>query len=337
MSNILTHERIKLDSGVLTAAKGILWGQNALQSITIGRHTPKNPQQAIGFLGIVDYTNGTVTSDAQLDTVLVEGCDKAGIDLVNKGCSVYRYAGKQATAGVESFCMTSAGVSFGANAPATANYGWLTSGLATYLDTQGAPDPSDGEESEFCVVMADDGSGVAVKATWQGTAPTAVVNLPILDATGAIVATSDQGLPGGIQTISFSSSINRDQVMDVRAVSPVQWVTTYPLDIRMDMETHILPVVGATPKRHGDVAYDPATFKHALRNLTTIWIEAAALTKHVTGGATTATAGDIYVKAIGTQQVDESEGMSVGRYLAFNFNFICADLLIPAPSLYVAP
>jgi hypothetical protein len=337
MSSILTHERIKLDSGVLTAAKGILWGGNALQSITLGRHTPKNPQQAVGFLGIVDYTSGTITSDAQLDTVLVEGCNKAGADLAQKGASIYRYAGKQATAGAESYCLTSCGVAFGANAPATANYGWITSGLATYLDTQNQPDPSDGEESQFCVVMADDGSGVALKATWEGTAPTAVNNLPILDASGTIVPTSDQGIPGGVQSVSFSSSINRDQILDIRATSPVQWVTTYPLDLRMDMETHVLPVSGATPARPGDALYNPSTFRHAMRSLKTLWVEATGLNKHVTGGATKATSGDIYVKAIGIQQVDESEGLSVGRYLTYNFNFILADLLVPLPSLYVAP
>src|SRR5690348_8108580 len=116
--NILTHDRIKTDSGVLTASKGILWGGNALQSITIGRHSPVNKIQAVGFLGIVDYTSGVITSDAQLDTILTEGCSKA--DTTNLLNSIYKYAGQQTATGSESYCLTSVGVAFPVNSPATA-------------------------------------------------------------------------------------------------------------------------------------------------------------------------------------------------------------------------
>jgi hypothetical protein len=326
MSNILTHDRIKLNSGVLASAKGLLFGGNALQSITIGRHSPVQPQQAVGFLGIVDYTSGVITSDAQLDCVIVEGTTKA--DTATKTNSIYRFAKHQVNTGSESYCLTSSGVTFAANAPATINLGYLTAGLATYLDSQDQPTPGTGEESSFCVVMADDGSGVALVPTWYSTTPLVTNNLPILDASGTLTNASDQGLPAGIQTVSLSAGINRDQIVDVRAVSPVQWVTTYPLDLRADMEVHMLPVLSGV-NRPGDVGYDPTTFKHQMRNLKDLAIQATNLGKHVAGGATAASNNDVYVKAIGFKQTDESEGVSVGRYLTYRFNFIIADLLLP--------
>src|SRR4051812_46081750 len=115
--------------------------------------------------------------------------------------------------------------------------------------------------------MADDGSGIALVPAWYGgVTPLVSTNLPILDANGAIVGTSDQGLPGGIQNVNFSASINRDQVLDVRATSPVQWVTTYPIDLRMDLETHVLAHVNAQVLP-GDAGYNASTFKHEMRNL----------------------------------------------------------------------
>jgi hypothetical protein len=331
MSTILTHERIALTTGVLTASKGILFGGNALQSITIGRHTPKNVVQAIGYLGIVDYTSGTITSTAELDTILVEGCSKA--DAANKTNSIYKYAGLQATVGQESYVMTSFGNTWSAGSPTTANFGWMTSGLATYLDAQATPQPGIGEESAFAVVLGDDGSGIALVPTWNNATPTVTTNLPVLDVNGNLLNESDQGLPAGVQSISFTGSINRDQILDVRTTSPVQWVTTYPLDLRADVEIHVLPVASGVA-RIGDSGYNSATFKSLIGNLQSLSVQATALGKHVSGSAAAiANNNDVYVQAIGMTKTDETEGVSVGRYLTYNINFILADLLLPLPGI----
>lgn len=325
MSTILTHERINLGSGVLLPQKGILWGQNALQSLTVGRHTPKNPQQAVGHLGIVDYTSGAVTSDAQLETILVEACDAA---VANS--SVYKYAAQQITIGSETFVLTSASVGFQSGSPATAAYGWLTSGLASYLDVQAAPAPESGEESSYCIVMGDDGNGLILVPTWNGSGPTIdTAGIPIINADGTSGHYTDSGVPAGVQSLNFQSTINRDQVLDIRSSSPIQFVTTYPVDVTMAMEVYCLP---GGPGTNG---YDYTTFVNQFRNLTGLAVKEGGLTKHLaaTSGGLKASSNKNYVDAIGLIKTDESEAISVGRYLAYTLNFTAADLRIPAPAI----
>jgi hypothetical protein len=328
MGNIFTHDRIKLTTGALAPSKGILWGGNALQSITIGRHTPRNPQQAIGYLGIVDYTSGTITSDATLDTILVEASSKAAA----VGNSVYKYAGQNITVGSESYVLTSAAVNFSANAAATASFGWLTSGMASYLDIQAQPTPGTGEESNFAVVMGDDGDGIKLVPAWYGTPVMATDTIPVIDATGATVTQTSE-IPAGVQSLGFQSTINRDQILDIRSTSPVQFVTTYPIDIGLDLECYCLPLLAAD-KPQGDALYDPETFRHMFKDLKDLEVQSTNLQKHVATGAIVPNVGnEVYVKAIGLRQTDESEAVQVGRYLQFTLQFTVADLRIPLPAV----
>jgi hypothetical protein len=352
---IFTHDRIKtVTSGVLSKP-GLLWGLNALQNISIGRHTPLNPQQAVGYLGIVDYTSGVVTSDVTLDCVLVEGCnpvDTSG----SKNTSAYRYAATNVDIANESYVLTSAAVQFTAGSPATFNVGYLTNGLASYLDIQAQPDPETGEESRYAVVMGDDGSGIILVPTWKNVAstPFAGGTIPIITAAGARGTVTDGGIPAGVQQLGFNSSINRDQILDFRTSQPCAFVTTYPVEITANMELYELPVAaidgGEDPDtaglKQGDVGFDPSAFRHALWDLRTLAVQvpATSLAKHE--GATTANpplnqgaiatlaaANKCYVKAIGMRKTDEQEGVQVGRYLTFTVNFTCADLLLPLAAL----
>ena len=331
---LFTHDRIKTTTGVLDPAHKALYGGNALQSITVGRHTPRNPIQAVGFLGIVDYVSGQITSDVQLDCVIVEGCAKVD-DTTAKTTSVYRYAAVPIVAGTEQYVLTSAAIAFPAGSPATFNLGYMSPTIASYLDLQAQPNPSTGEESDFCVIMGDDGSGIELVPTWWDTTtanvPTAGT-IPIINAAGAQSTTTDRGIPAGITSFNMSSTINHDNVLDVRTSQPIQFVTTYPVDISADLEVYKLPVSAGNVTANnypGGSAYNPATFQHALKNLKSLSVQALALAKHITGGATAATAGDVYAKVIGLRQVDESEAVSVGRYLAYTVRFTAADLLLP--------
>ena len=324
---IYTHDEIDLTSGVLTAANGILWGQNALQSITINRHTPKNKVSAIGYLGTVDYTSGSVTSDVQLDTMLVEGCNEAAFTASVSSSSVYQYAKKQMTAGQESYVLTSCGVQFTGGQAATVNYGWLTAGLASYLETKASPAVSTGEESDFCVVMGDDGSGLLLVPTWLTAPSNAAGIIPIITAAGIYGTETDNQLPAGVQTVGFNSTINRDQVLDVRTTSPTQFVTQYPCDITMNLEMYILPT--QTSGAQGSQTSGP----YNMAGLSALQIVASNLGKHVTGGATEAANGKSYVKSIGLTKTDETQSIQVGRYLQQTFTYDASDLLIPLPTV----
>ncbi len=340
--SILTHERIKLTTGIL-AKTGVLWGENALQSITIARHTPKTPQQAIGYLGIVDYTSGTITSDLTLATILVEGCDKA--DAVGKTNSVYKYAGRQAVIGTESYVLTSVAASFTAGNPATVDYGYLTSGIASFMDAHeeaNTPDPSSGEESDFAVVMGDDGSGCKLLATWDGVTPETGY-VPIIDGAGVFQGSTleDEGVPAGVSSLNFNARINRDTILDFRSAQPVQWVTTYPVDITTDIEIYEHATTAGTA-RIGESGYDVSTFQHIWDDLAEVSVVSTALGKHRTytpppvltaGGGGLASDGDVYVKAIGMEKVDETDTISVNRYTTYTINFTVADLLVPLPDV----
>ena len=99
-----------------------------MQTVTIVRRTPVNPQQAIGYKGIVDYTSGVVTSDVTLDCILTENCTPAA-----ESTSVYEHAETSMILGEESYVLTSCNLTFQAGNPATVNYGYITAGLATHL------------------------------------------------------------------------------------------------------------------------------------------------------------------------------------------------------------
>jgi hypothetical protein len=233
----------------------------------------------------------------------------------------------------------------------TANFGYLTNGLASYLDIQDAPSPETGEESRFAVVMGDDGSGLSLLPTWKAgaTAPLAGT-IPIITAAGARANITDNGIPAGVQQLGFNSSINRDQILDFRTSQPCSFVTTYPVEITANMELYELPTPAADSvtggDHQGDPAFDPSNFRHSLWDLRSLAVQvpATALGKHegaavgtspVGQGAvpTLGVANDVYAKAIGMRKTDETEGVQVGRYLTFTINFTCADLLLPLVAL----
>ena len=336
---IFTHDRISLSSGLLNklTTGRHLWGNNALQNVTIGRNTPKEVQQAIGHLGIVDYVSGTITSDVQLDTVLVEACDKAV-----PGSSVYKYGNVPLAPGSESYVATAFNLGFTAGSPATFGVQLLTSGLASYLDVEDQPTPETGEESSFAVVMGDDGSGCIVVATWDGATPV-TGTVSVIDKNNNLDSqiVSDNGLPAGIQSLNFSANINRDQILDIRSASPVQYTTSYPIDITVDMEVYQPPHYGTnTP---GGANYNPdredtatPVFGGAWDKLRNISVQALALDKHPTGtNLTPPTAGEAYVNAIGLTKQSETETAAVGRSLMYNVSFTAADLEVPMPDLDV--
>lgn len=350
---ILTHDLIKITNangilgkdGLLTGSgQGRkLFGGHAIQSITIGRHTPSNPVQAVGKLGIVDYTSGIVTSDVAVDCVIVEGCSKA--DLVSKDNSVYKYARQAVNLLAESYVLSSVSINLQAGSPGTINLNYLCSGLASYLDVQDQPEPSTGEESDYAVVLGDDGSGIALVCDWQsGTNP---INsyVPYINSlgqlvTGGVNGLADSGLPGGVQNISMNATINRDQVLDVRSASPMQFVTTYPLDFSASMEVYVLPVASGVVVP-GASGYNPDTFRssggHLMRKLANVAIKAKNWNKHRTltppDVLTPPDDGDAYCQIIGLMLRDESEAISVGRYMAYTFQFGAADIVLPLPTL----
>jgi hypothetical protein len=334
---ILSHERIKVSApaGVL-GKSGMTYGNNALQSITVGRHTPTDPQSAIGFLGIVDYTSGVVTSDVALDCILVEGSSKA--DVGGKRNSVHQYAALALAVGTESYVLTSAGLAFAAGSPATVNFGFLTGTLASYLDTQNLPSVvEEGEESRYAVVMGDDGSGIYLDASWQGGSNVLIGTVPFIDSTGALSTQSDYGMPAGVQGLNVNANINRDQILDVRTAGAIQFITTYPIDISCDMELYDLPTASGVNKP-GVAGYNANTFKHTLGKLVDIAVRAKAFGKHISPVknatyASGANGGDPYVKIIGLSMQDETEAVQVGKYLTYNFSFRASDLILPLPQL----
>ena len=182
------HHNINLGSGVMSKS-GVAWGNNALQTITIARHTPFNPQQAVGYKGIVDYTSSPVTSDLTLDCILTENSVAASSET-----SVYNHADLEVLIGQESYVLTSCNINFQAGNPATVNYGYITAGLADALLATANPAVlKDGEEAAFAVVMGEDGQGVKL--------------------VGLNKAGQTFTLPAGIQTLGFTASMNRNRFL----------------------------------------------------------------------------------------------------------------------------
>lgn len=312
---IYTHDQIDLTTGVL-AATGVLWGGNAIQSITIGRHTPKNPQQAVGYLGVVDYTRGIITSDLSIDCILTEQTSLAA-----DTTSVYDYAAVDISVGAEEYVLVSCGINLSAGNPIGVSYGYLTSSLASALATQVSPAPSGGEESPFAVMMGDDGSGVLIyvvepdNTSWSAQS-TAGGGVSYIDPyTGALSTMVDGGIPAGLQSLSFNGRINRDNVLDVRSVVPAQFVTTYPLDVTVDMELYVLPA-------------DPIFSRFKELVVKGAGREFRPGSGGSASGLAAGFAGQV-AKAIDLTKLDEQETVSVGRYRGFTFNYMAADLQIP--------
>lgn len=334
---ILTHDRIVTQSPAtgLLSKTGLVYGGNALQSITIGRHTPKDPVSAVGWLGIVDYHSGVITSDVQLDCILTENSSKADITTFNN--SSYKYAAKSIILGTESYVLTSAAIALQAGSPATLNLGFLTGTLASYLATYAAQQSvlTAGEEAQYAVVMGDDGSGIYLDPTWISGTNAQVGTIPVMDSSGVLQNNlNDRGLPGGVQSLQFSASINRDQILDVRTTQAIDFVTTYPIDVSMDAEVYSLPCASgvATPGASGYTG-ERGQFSHVFNKLQHLGVRSTNLGKHPTTPAPAGTASnnDAYVQARGLTLEDESEAISVGRYLSYTMRFRATDLILPLP------
>lgn len=298
MAKIVTlHHNIDLANGVMTKP-GVVWGNNALQTITIARHTPFNPQQAVGYKGIVDYTSSPVTSDLTLDCILTEQSDTASDDT-----SVYKHADLEVTVGSESYVLTSCNINFQAGNPATVNYGYITAGLASELAKLAteASVLTAGEEAQFAVVMGEDGKGV---------------NIVALNHSGTAFE-----IPAGAQTIGFTASMNRNQILDVRSSSPVQFVTTYPLDLSVNLE--LLQKITGTSL--GSIELKPGA-------------STSGFTTTASGNRTAASGVTLngnngncesFVKATGMKMTENGESVNVGGNLTYTYNFTAADILLP--------
>lgn len=318
------HPSIVLTDGVLTS-KGLAWGGNALQTVTIVRRTPVNPQQAIGYKGTVDYTSGVVTSDVTLDCILTENCVAA-----SALTSVYKHAETEVDIEQESYVLTSCNLTFQAGNPATVNYGYITAGEAKALRATADPEVLlAGEEAAFAVVMGEDGTGVKIVA--------------FTSAKAAFV------IPAGAQNVGFNSSLNRNQILDVRSSSPVQFVTTYPLDITMSLEIlqslgKILPDGSSGAEKAADklnaleIRAGASTLAQGL--LTTPIGHAEGRVDGNPDGVTQpadvevpsadiATEGKLYVRASGLKKTEENESINVGGNLTFTYSFNASDLQIP--------
>lgn len=311
------HHNIDLTGGVMSKP-GVAWGGNALQTITIARHTPFNPQQAVGYKGIVDYTSSPVTSDLTLDCILTENSVAASPET-----SVYNHADLEVIIGEESYVLTSCNINFQAGNPATVNYGYITAGLADALLATANPAVlKDGEEAAFAVVMGEDGQGV---------------NLIALNKAGTTFV-----LPAGVQTLGFTASLNRNQILDVRSSSPIQFVTTYPLDLSVNLE--MLQSRGFKDADGSVIGTgeDTATGRQALaKSLDAITVQCGASTEE--NGLKTTPAGNrdpgkqgtptakgiVLTKATGLMLTEEGESVNVGGNLTFTYNYTAADILLP--------
>lgn len=288
------HHNIDLSGGVMVKP-GVVWGNNALQTITIARHTPFNPQQAVGYKGIVDYTSSPVTSDLTLDCILTEQSDTA-----SDATSVYKHADLEVQVGSESYVLTSCNINFQAGNPATVNYGYITAGLASELLATADPTVlTAGEEAQFAVVMGEDGKGV---------------NIVALNHTGAAFE-----IPAGAQTIGFTASMNRNQILDVRSSSPVQFVTTYPLDLSVNLEL-LQKIVGTNL---GSIEIKPGASTSGLTT-TASGNRAAGTGVNGNNGACGS-----FVKATGMKMTESGESVNVGGNLTYTYNFTAADILLP--------
>lgn len=271
---VYSHHNVGLTSGILSSLGGAgAWGTHALQTITIADHTPRDPQLAIGYKGIVDYTSAVKTADVTLDCILVENGSEA-----SSSTSLYDFADE--TGASTGFVLTSCNIGFTAGAPATVSFGYLTA-MSSIASIDHSADPSvltTGEEAQFAVVMGDDGTG--------------------LSFTG-LTAT-----PSGVQSITFSGTVNRDNILDVRASQPIEFVTTYPLDITVDAEYY----GGFT-----------------IASLATGFSIGSA----GGGSGNQASSATTWANATGLVLVESGESINVGGYLTITKSWQAADLEIP--------
>jgi len=270
---VYSHHNVDLTAGTLSDLGGSSsWGGHALQTVTVAAHTPRDPQLAIGYKGVVDYTSAVQTNDVTLDCILVEGGTGA-----TSNSSVYDFA--DVTDAGSSYVLTSCNIGFTAGAPATVSFGYLTAMPISYLDVSATPSVlTDGEEAQFAVVMGSDGTGI--------------------EFTGLTAS------PSGVQSVTFSGTINRDNVLDIRSSQPIEFVTTYPLDLTVDAEYY----GGFT------IASLSTGFKIGSSG----------------GGSGKQAASQIFwANATGLILVESGQSMNVGGYLTTTKSWQAADLEIP--------
>jgi hypothetical protein len=204
------------------------------------------------------------------------------------------------------------------------NYGYITAGLADALLANANPNVlTAGEEAAFAIVMGEDGQGIYLL--------------------GAKADGTTFKIPAGVQTLGFTASLNRNQILDVRSSSPIQFVTTYPLDLSVNLE--VLQSMGYKDP-YGDligedVVNGNTTVKKSLiKQLNDITVSCGAsieeyglLTKP-TGNVENAAGapdktGKQLVKASGLMLTEEGESVNVGGNLTFTYNLTAADIEIP--------
>lgn len=272
---VYPHHRIDITSGILTGGtyvndgSDVDWGGNALQTVTVAIHTPRDPQQAVGYRGVVDYTDGIKTSDITLDCILVESCTEATTGGAPDS-SVYQYAECQ-----EGYVLTSCNVGFTAGAPATVSYGYQASGAAESISTKVSGAVQTGDT--FAVILGDT------------TGNEGVVLAPVH--------------PSGVQSLTFAATINRDNVLDVRSAQPIVFITTYPIDITVDIESY-----------------------ESVTQNTTFSVSTGSLQ----GGAN---ADKLLVQADGLVRVDRTQSVNVGGYLTYTQSFTATNMYIPMTAI----
>lgn len=300
--NILQHDMIDKTKGALKLAP---WGGNALQTINITRNTPRTPNQAVGYRGVVDFSSGQVTTDLALDCILTEQTDTAAA-----GTSVYLHGAKVLTLADDVYYLTSCSVGFQAGSAATVKYGYITAGFGSGLIAlSAAPTPLlDGEEAAFAVVMGSDGRGLEIVNKDQAIA-------------NGIVLEADSILPSGVQSMSYSATINKDHILDVRSSNAIQFLTTYPIDSTVNMEVFADEASVVTVRALKSVGVRLGQGADFLR-------ESSPGVDYITV-MTAGAKGKVLVMATGLAKTQEGESVSVGGKLTHTFNFSAADLWLP--------
>lgn len=220
-----------------------------VQSISVTSNSPRNPLAALGYQGNVGFIDQPDTSDVTIEEILPADIDQftnAAISTLPSGATAladiatYDDANPSGVdiAGAEGCVLTGVAFNFTAGQPARVTWSFLGKGgvAAITEDT-----PISGTGDNFTVLLWEDVN--IVSGSMNGE-----LNAVVVDK--------------GVQSATFNGTINKDSLYSLGHSGVFQYVTTFPTNVSVTLESFDDLITGVNPaEASGNIAVGPVLAK----------------------------------------------------------------------------
>ena len=236
--------------------QGIGYDAAAVQSISVTTQSPRNPLSSLGYKGVVGYIKQPNTADVTIEEFIPAnvGIWIAANSAASAGGNPAKTTKKLSDvataddanpagvgiAGASGCVMTGVTFNFNAGQPARCTWTFLGKSGAANLDGGDAYSPLAGTGNEKTVLL------------WENVNLTA----DTLFFTGGTDFLSSHRPVSGVQSVTFTGTINKDTLYALGIAGVYQHVTTFPTNVTVAIESYEL--LTAVTSASGNIACGPA-------------------------------------------------------------------------------